>query len=84
MKQTLVAVDQVLNTLLWLKGDGFGYADETLSARAWRLRERSSAWKVIDAMFFWQDGHCEKAYYSEVIRKHYPKGYYLEVVLNED
>ena len=83
MKQFLIAIDQTLNTLIWIKDDGFGYADETVSARAWRLRERSSAWQIIDAIFFWQAGHCEKAYYAEVIRKHYPKGYFTEGHFNE-
>jgi len=75
VRQILIAIDQLLNTILWVDGDGFGYADETLSARAWRLRDRSSAWKLIDAVFFWQEGHCEKAYTSELIRNHYPEGY---------
>ena len=78
-----IAIDQVFNTILWVSGDGFGYADETLSARAWRLRDRSSAWKLIDGLFFWQEGHCEKAYYSEVVRKHYPEGYRNDYQVSE-
>ena len=40
MMQTLIALDQTVNTLIWARGEGFGMADETLSARMWRLRER--------------------------------------------
>lgn len=35
--QFAIAIDQLANTVVWIPGDGFGYADETLSARAWRL-----------------------------------------------
>lgn len=75
MKQLLIALDQLANTVVWIKGDGFGYADETLSARAWRLRDQSNAWKRIDALFFWDEEHCRKSYQSEVRRKHLPNHY---------
>lgn len=75
MKQFLIAVDQVFNTLVYLKGDGFGFADETLSARAWRYRYTSKAYKVIDTLFFWQDQHCKQAFDSEMNRKHLPSVY---------
>ena len=79
MKQTAVAIDQVLNTVIWIPGDGFGMADETLSARAWRLRKQSSAYKIIDALFFWDTcdgkGHCQLSYESEMLRKQLPKEY---------
>ncbi len=75
MIQVLIAVDQVLNTVVWLPGDGFGFADETLSARAWRLRAQSNAWRVIDAIFFWQQQHCRQAYESEQQRRHLPQEY---------
>ena len=78
MKQFLIAIDQTLNTLAWAEGEGFGMADETVSARAWRLQHRS-AWGVaraiIDAIFFWQDGHCESSYRIELARKHLPSEY---------
>ena len=73
--QPLIALDQFLNTLVWIRGDGFGMADETLSARAWRLRDQSSAWKRIDKAFFWQREHCKQSYESEVQRKQLPKEY---------
>lgn len=75
MIQIAVALDQMVNTLAWLPGDGFGYADETLSARAWRLRRHSHAWKVIDVLFFWQKGHCRQAYEAERQRRHLPDEY---------
>lgn len=77
MKQVLIALDQLANTVVWIKGDWFGYADETLSARAWRLREQSNAWRRIDRLFFWDPDHCRTSYESEVQRKHLP-GHYLE------
>ena len=67
--QVLVAIDQLLNTLLG------GYADETLSSRAWRHKEDGSrswpAW-VINKLFFWQDNHCKEAYESELKRNQLP------------
>lgn len=72
-RQFLIAVDQVINTLVWLPGDGFGMADETLSARAWRMRHQHP-WmmRAIDAIFFWESNHCMNAYVSEVFRRHLP------------
>lgn len=78
MKQFLIAVDQAVNTLVWAKGEGFGTADETISARSWRLRDRRT-WGVarvfIDALFFWDQDHCERSYASELERKHLPFEY---------
>ncbi|MCK9369108.1 hypothetical protein M0R04_04070 [Candidatus Dojkabacteria bacterium] len=75
LDQILIAIDQLLNTLVWLKCDGSGYADESLSARAWRLREYSKMYKVIDTIFFWQSAHCLISYNSEVKRRQLPKEY---------
>jgi hypothetical protein len=76
MKQFLIAFDQVINTIVYIKGDGWGYADETLSARAWRLREMSSfPYKLINGLFFWQDNHCKQAYESEKADKQLPLEY---------
>ena len=66
--QVLVAIDQLLNTLIG------GFADETLSSRAHRRRLRGKggvAW-VIDHIFFWQDEHCKTAYESELERAQLP------------
>jgi len=72
MRQFLISIDQVLNTVLG------GWADETLSARAWRLRERSAFWKyamhVINAIFL-DSTHCAKSYASELMRRQLPPEY---------
>lgn len=76
MTQSLIALDQVFNTLVYVKGDGWGFADETLSARAYRLREESVLpYKLINALFFWQEDHCKEAYNSEVNNKQLPLEY---------
>ena len=70
--QVLVAVDQLVNTLLG------GMADETLSARAWRHHldgTRHWPYKLIDLFFVWQKNHCESAYESELKRSQYPVAY---------
>jgi hypothetical protein len=71
VKNILIAVDQLLNSFL------FGSPDETLSARAYRLKD--DGWRIayiaINILFFWQDDHCEGSYTSEVIRKHLPEEY---------
>lgn len=71
MKQLLqiaIAVDQLGNTLIG------GWADETISARAWRQRHKRRwriAMRVIDAVFglFGQQDHCRQAHEAEVWRR---------------
>ena len=75
MKQIFISIDQFFNTVVWIPGDGFGFADETLSARSWRLREQSRVWRVIDALFFWDRDHCRQSYQSEVDRRQLPRHY---------
>jgi hypothetical protein len=91
MKQALIALDQFINTFVWAKDEGFGMADETLSARMWRLgvlEGRSETWYramwLVDSIFFWDKKkdeagreirHCELSYMSELQRSQYPKGY---------
>ena len=72
--QILIALDQLANALLG------GNADETLSARAHRMRvkgHRYWGWTAgaIDKLFFWQDGHCHAAYLREHERKDLPHEY---------
>lgn len=72
--EILIAIDQLINTLVG------GRADETLSARAHRMREKKHKWwgwtaRAIDMLFFWQDGHCKQAYESELQRAHLPRTY---------
>ena len=70
IKQVLLALDQLANTLLG------GMADETLSARAYRTRE-TNPWRmrVIDSLFFWEDNHCYESWLSEVERSQLPSAY---------
>lgn len=72
-KQIAIAIDQLINTLVG------GMADETVSARAWRLKDSSRRWRYarvfIDALFFWQSEHCYNSYLSEVERKQLPSEY---------
>lgn len=68
----LIALDQLANTLL------AGEADETLSSRAHRMREKGHRWwgwtaRFIDALFFWQLEHCRNAWLSEVTRAQLPR-----------
>ncbi len=74
MKQILLAIDQLLNTLLWFLPGGC-WADETLSSRAWRIRNVpgwSWLYRAIDAIFFCEKNHCESSYLSELMRYQLP------------
>ena len=79
LSNVLISLDQTINCLCRIDGE-WGQPDETLSARAWRVRERHPAWPIwIDRVFFWQkDGekrHCQMSFESEVIRAHLPREY---------
>lgn len=73
MMQVLIAIDQLANTTL------NGYADETLSSRAHRRQHKNKFWKygriLIDALFFFQQNHCHKAYLSERERRQLPSNF---------
>lgn len=63
LKQNLLAIDQLGNTLIG------GYADETLSSRAYRMSLKNGwRWRIcatlINALFF-DSSHCRDAYLSE-------------------
>ena len=73
LKNLLISLDQTINCVVLVKGDGFGKPDETLSARAWRLRGQSNAWKRIDRLMFFDPDHCRTSYESELCRKQLPK-----------
>lgn len=73
IKQILIAIDQLINTLCG------GYADETLSARCWRCRDRQpfkTLEPVIDWLFF-DMSHCLESYRSERKRAQLPPEYRL-------
>lgn len=69
--QILLAVDQLINALFLN-----GWADETVSARAYRMQDTSKYWaiarKVIDTVLFFDKDHCKEAYYNEKMRTHLP------------
>lgn len=71
--QPLIAVDQFINTLAG------GWADETISARAYRCRYTKPHWykvmKIIDSIFFWQTNHCKASFDSEQARSQLPVAY---------
>lgn len=79
MKQVLIALDQLTNTLL------LGMADETLSARLWRTQH--PAHKFVDTLF-WRDRagpvhHCELSHRAELLRQHLPAGYRQTYIVEE-
>lgn len=79
--QVLIALDQLLNTLFYSSSEGsFGYADETFSARCWRLRYTSRFWfcmyNLVDSLFWFEEDHCFESYYSEVMKQQHPSVYY--------
>lgn len=76
-EEILLGLDQFVNTLCG------GYADESISARCWRMnkkqRWRGKWWffrRMVDLLFIWQKKHhCCYAYRSEVMRRQYPSEY---------
>lgn len=82
MMQPLIALDQLLNCLLHIAGDGWGFADETLSARLFRCHLQGylsdHPYRLVDALFFWQAQHCYASWRSEVERRQLPGFYQLQ------
>ena len=75
LMQILIAIDQLLNTLI-----PGGYADETLSARAHRMRVKGQPYwgwraRAINLLFFWQEDHCQGAWLEETRRRQLPDAY---------
>jgi len=73
LNQVAIAFDQLFNALF------AGWADETISARAYRCSDRKRHWaiarKMIDKIFFWQKNHCFGAYLEELDRYQLPPAY---------
>lgn len=70
-KQIMIAFDQFCNTLVG------GWADETFSARCWRLNHRRGwgyARRMVDRVFFWDPEHCFMSYVAECNGEHLPPG----------
>lgn len=71
----------LINLLIWLSQGlntiTFGDPDETFSARAHRDHKagRSVLRNFVNGLFFWQEDHCQDAYWVEVNRKHLPNAY---------
>lgn len=78
-KQWLIAWDQLIQMTVALFLEDGGWADETLSARAWRQHLDSKGWnwvrKTIDTIFFWEGSHCQLSYVSEQLRMQSPEEY---------
>lgn len=71
-REVLIALDQLVNTIFG------GYADETMSARCWRLRSfqpYATLRPIIDGLFFWDPDHCRTSYESEQQRTELPAEY---------
>lgn len=62
--QVLIALDQLVNAIR------NGWADETLSSRAYRESPRTE--KFINALLFWDKDHCYESYVSEQLRMQLP------------
>lgn len=64
MKQVVLALDQLINALLG------GWADETMSSRAWRTECSGRIGgrimrPLIDALFFFDPNHCLRSFDAE-------------------
>lgn len=81
-EQVFIAADQLVNALIPPIDGTVSYADETLSARAYRAHRDGKVlgklfMPLIDVLFFWQGpGHCKNAYTKEFERKNYPTEYH--------
>lgn len=77
--QSLLALDQLINTAIKINGDGWGFADESISARAFRAHLQGyisdRTYRAIDALFFWQQDHCFQSWRSEIERRQMPSHY---------
>lgn len=69
--QVLIALDQFINALLG------GWADETLSSAAYRMKVKGQpVWdwtaRFIDWIFYKEEDHCRESYESEIHRRQLP------------
>ena len=82
-REVLIAVDQLANAIL------SGYADETISARSYRLGRRDSdaslwgrwriSWVMIDVLFYWQDAYLRVSTGRWPVKWHCERAYDQEV-----
>ena len=69
--QILIALDQLVNALIG------GWADETLSSRAWRMERAGKPWgrllrPLIDALMFFDPQHCFSSFRAEREQRQQP------------
>jgi hypothetical protein len=68
-----VSVSRLVNALLC------GYSGEMLSARAYRLRNKSLFWgvlkEILDSVFWWQLEHCRNCFEFELEHRDKPEEY---------
>lgn len=87
--QCFIAFDQLVNALIPPLDGTVSYADETLSARAYRAHRDGKIlgrvfMPVIDLLFFWQGpNHCRNAYIKEFARANHPSEYRTGVPIFE-
>lgn len=78
--QTLIALDQLANTFIDDTAQGgHGWADETISSRAWRLSGAHPRWERMRRLVDWaflrlrgQRHHCFEAWVAERMRLQLP------------
>lgn len=69
LKNVLVGIDQLLNTVL------LGWPDETFSSRCWRWSRDGVTdipRMVVDAILFIDRNHCRGSHESEMLRRQMP------------
>jgi len=85
--QPLLAIDQFFNCFWYIKGDGWGWADEAISARAYRCYREGLISdipkRIIDGIFFLQREHCFQAWLAEFERRQLPSSYKVEIPSGE-
>ena len=72
IENLLLGIDQLFNAFL------FGYPDETISARAYRLHKYFFWYwlmQLIDTLFFWKTHHCQQSFFAEKLRRQLPPEY---------
>jgi len=78
-KQFLIAIDQTINTVIYINGDGWGYADEMISARVFRCYLQGYVTELpmnlVNKLFFWDDNHCYECWVLESERNQLPNNY---------
>lgn len=78
LTEILIAFDQLINTFIYIPQDGWGMADETISARLFRTHLQDFISDVpmnlVNMLFFSKD-HCFQAWRSEIERKQLPNSY---------